>query len=147
MSTEPFDPSKAQTLAFAALDSCLSSDYFGRSEENWYDGVAGGLGGPAGELCGYLSPSRVIALVDELTALKTRTFVAGVAAERHEEQRGIAEEAFTDAVRRAREAEEILAKIRELATEWATQATDYDDDTEQQIADGRTILAALKDVK
>ncbi|PPJ31883.1 hypothetical protein C5E45_32860 [Nocardia nova] len=36
-----------------------------------------------------------------------------------------------------------LAEIRVLATEWAEQATDYDEDTEQQIADGRAILAIV----
>ena len=33
--------------------------------------------------------------------------------------------------------------VRSLATEWATQPTDYDEDTEQQIEDGGAILRAL----
>lgn len=44
---------------------------------------------------------------------------------------------------RADEAEAKLSAIRELATEWARQATDYDEDTEQQIEDGRKVLAIL----
>ena len=33
--------------------------------------------------------------------------------------------------------------VRALATEWATQPNDYDEDTEQQIEDGGAILRAL----
>ena len=35
--------------------------------------------------------------------------------------------------------------VRSLATEWATQPNDYDEDTEQQIEDGGAILRALDD--
>ena len=34
-------------------------------------------------------------------------------------------------------------RARVLATEWATQPTDYDEDTEQQIEDGNAIVRAL----
>lgn len=37
----------------------------------------------------------------------------------------------------------LLGRIRDLATKWATQPNDYDEDTEQQIEDGRAILALL----
>lgn len=40
---------------------------------------------------------------------------------------------------------EVLDTIRKLATEWATQPFDYDEDTEQQIADGRVLLGLLGD--
>ena len=46
----------------------------------------------------------------------------------------------------AAERDELAAKVervRALATEWATQPTDYDEDTEQQIEDGNAILRAL----
>src|SRR5690606_23419107 len=33
--------------------------------------------------------------------------------------------------------------VRALATQWATQPTDYDEDTEQQIADGLALLDIL----
>jgi hypothetical protein len=33
--------------------------------------------------------------------------------------------------------------VRALATEWATQPNDYDEDTEQQIEDGNAILRAI----
>ena len=36
-----------------------------------------------------------------------------------------------------------VERVRVLATEWATQPTDYDEDTEQQIEDGNAILRAL----
>ena len=36
-----------------------------------------------------------------------------------------------------------VERARALATEWATQPTDYDEDTEQQIEDGNAILRAL----
>lgn len=36
-----------------------------------------------------------------------------------------------------------VALVRNLATEWVTQSNDYDEDTEQQIADGRTLLGIL----
>ena len=36
-----------------------------------------------------------------------------------------------------------VERVRALATEWATQPTDYDEDTEQQIEDGGAILRAL----
>ena len=36
-----------------------------------------------------------------------------------------------------------VERARVLATEWATQPTDYDEDTEQQIEDGNAILRAL----
>ena len=36
-----------------------------------------------------------------------------------------------------------VERVRALATEWATQPTDYDEDTEQQIEDGNAILRAL----
>ena len=36
-----------------------------------------------------------------------------------------------------------VERARVLATEWATQPTDYDEDTEQQIEDGGAILRAL----
>ncbi|MFG1794198.1 hypothetical protein [Nocardia sp. NPDC049149] len=39
---------------------------------------------------------------------------------------------------------ELLDTIRELATEWATQPNDYDEDTEQQIDDGRVLLGLLE---
>ena len=38
-----------------------------------------------------------------------------------------------------------VERARVLATEWATQPTDYDEDTEQQIEDGGAILRALDD--
>ena len=38
---------------------------------------------------------------------------------------------------------EAVERVRALATEWATQPTDYDEDTEQQIEDGNAILRAL----
>ncbi|WP_327139386.1 hypothetical protein [Nocardia sp. NBC_01327] len=36
-----------------------------------------------------------------------------------------------------------LVALRDLATGWATQGTDYDEETEQQIADGRAVIAIL----
>ena len=36
-----------------------------------------------------------------------------------------------------------VERVRALATEWATQPTDYDEDTEQQIEDGNAIVRAL----
>lgn len=38
---------------------------------------------------------------------------------------------------------ELINAIRELATEWANQSNDYDEDTEQQIDDGRVLLGLL----
>ena len=38
-----------------------------------------------------------------------------------------------------------VERVRALATEWATQPNDYDEDTEQQIWDGGAILRALDD--
>lgn len=37
-----------------------------------------------------------------------------------------------------------IEEIRALAGKWAHQAVDYDEDTEQQIADGRELLAILE---
>ncbi|WP_327139391.1 hypothetical protein [Nocardia sp. NBC_01327] len=37
-----------------------------------------------------------------------------------------------------------LVALRELADGWATQGNDYDGDAEQQIADGRALLAILE---
>ena len=37
----------------------------------------------------------------------------------------------------------LVAEVREWATACATQATDYDEDTEQQIEDGREVLRIL----
>lgn len=37
-----------------------------------------------------------------------------------------------------------VERVQALATEWATQPTDYDEDTEQQIEDGKQILAILE---
>lgn len=37
-----------------------------------------------------------------------------------------------------------LEEIRQIASVWATQATDYDEDTEQQISDGRELMAVLE---
>lgn len=39
-----------------------------------------------------------------------------------------------------------LTAVGALAEEWATQPTDYDEDTEQQIEDGEAILAVLADM-
>ena len=39
---------------------------------------------------------------------------------------------------------EAVERVRALATEWATQPTDYDEDTEQQIEDGNAIVRALE---
>ena len=36
-----------------------------------------------------------------------------------------------------------VERVRALATEWATQPNDYDEDTEQQIEDGGAILRAI----
>lgn len=44
---------------------------------------------------------------------------------------------------RAEAAEATVRRVRRLAESWATQPTDYDEDTEQQIEDGRAILRAL----
>ena len=49
--------------------------------------------------------------------------------------------------RRAKAAEAKLDSVAKLADEWATQPTDYDEDTEQQIEDGRTVLAIIKPAK
>lgn len=38
----------------------------------------------------------------------------------------------------------VLAQIRDTAQAWAGQPTDHDDDTEQQIEDGRAILSVLQ---
>jgi hypothetical protein len=48
---------------------------------------------------------------------------------------------------RVAELETERAAVKALATKWATQGTDYDEDTEQQIDDGRAILAALGEVR
>lgn len=37
-----------------------------------------------------------------------------------------------------------LTAVRNLAIKWETQPTDYDEDTEQQIADGRELMAVLR---
>ena len=42
---------------------------------------------------------------------------------------------------------DLFAPIEALAMEWANQPTDYDEDTEQQIEDGHTLLAALAEVR
>ena len=44
---------------------------------------------------------------------------------------------------RAKAAEQVVRRVRGMAESWATQPTDYDEDTEQQIEDGRAILRAL----
>lgn len=44
---------------------------------------------------------------------------------------------------RAEAAEATVQLVRGMAESWATQPTDYDEDTEQQIEDGRAILRAL----
>ncbi len=44
---------------------------------------------------------------------------------------------------RAKAAEQVVRRVRRLAEAWATQPTDYDEDTEQQIEDGQAILRAL----
>ena len=44
---------------------------------------------------------------------------------------------------RAEAAEQAIQRVRGMAEAWATQPTDYDEDTEQQIEDGRAILRAL----
>ncbi|WP_161605454.1 ead/Ea22-like family protein [Pimelobacter simplex] len=41
------------------------------------------------------------------------------------------------------EQRDVIARVQALASEWAHQPTDYDEDTEQQIADGHALLAAL----
>lgn len=38
----------------------------------------------------------------------------------------------------------VLSEIAALAERWAYQATDYDEDTEQQIADGNELLRLLR---
>jgi hypothetical protein len=43
-----------------------------------------------------------------------------------------------------RDAKAKLAAAEALARDWADQPTDYDEDTEQQIADGRELLKALE---
>lgn len=43
------------------------------------------------------------------------------------------------------EARATVDTVRKLAAEWADQPTDYDEDTEQQIADGRTLRGLLGD--
>lgn len=40
-------------------------------------------------------------------------------------------------------AEAAVERVRALADEWANQPTDYDEDTEQQITDGRDLRAAI----
>ena len=37
-----------------------------------------------------------------------------------------------------------VERVQAIAAEWATQPTDYDEDTEQQIEDGKQILAILE---
>ena len=44
---------------------------------------------------------------------------------------------------RAKAAEQVVRRVRGMAEAWATQPTDYDEDTEQQIEDGKAILRAL----
>ena len=38
-----------------------------------------------------------------------------------------------------------LRAVLELAYRWATQSTDYDEDTEQQIDDGKAIVRAIEE--
>ncbi|HVV70199.1 MAG TPA: hypothetical protein VHI52_01665 [Verrucomicrobiae bacterium] len=40
---------------------------------------------------------------------------------------------------------DLLTTIAAIAESWAYQDTDYDEDTEQQIADGNTLLRLLRD--
>ena len=42
-----------------------------------------------------------------------------------------------------RERDKTISQVRVMASEWADQPNDYDEDTEQQIEDGRAVLAAL----
>ena len=51
----------------------------------------------------------------------------------------LADEAAAEALT----AEQIVDAVRNLAIQWAYQSTDYDDDTEQQIEDGRTLLRLI----
>ena len=44
---------------------------------------------------------------------------------------------------RAEAAEATVRRVRGMAEAWATQPTDYDEDTEQQIEDGKAIVRAL----
>ena len=38
-----------------------------------------------------------------------------------------------------------LRAVLDLADRWATQSTDYDEDTEQQIDDGKAIVRAIEE--
>ena len=53
------------------------------------------------------------------------------------------EQTITELAARAEAAEATVQLVRGMAESWATQPTDYDEDTEQQIEDGRAILRAL----
>lgn len=76
-STEAINLYRIQASAVAAHQDWLTSDYFGRGTVSWYDGVAGGLGGDVGELCGQMTPEVVLVLVAELR--EARATIARVA--------------------------------------------------------------------
>ena len=46
-------------------------------------------------------------------------------------------------LRRVDDLASAIERVRGMAEAWATQPTDYDEDTEQQIEDGKAILRAL----
>jgi hypothetical protein len=64
--TEAIDLDRIEFLAKQAHQDWAHSDYFGCGTVSWYDGVAGGLGGEVGELCGEMTPAVALALVAEL---------------------------------------------------------------------------------
>ena len=48
-------------------------------------------------------------------------------------------------IEQVRKRDAALRAVLELADRWATQSTDYDEDTEQQIDDGKAIVRAIEE--
>ena len=83
-------------------------------------------------------------LVPELLAevVKVRADVERLRHERRDESRYLVEtHNERAALRRA------IETIRSTADRWANQPTDYDEDTEQQIEDGRELLAVIERIE
>jgi hypothetical protein len=69
-------------------------------------------------------------------------FIDEIAEVTHERDQLRAAKLVTD--EQLRKQAELIDMAGKLADEWADQSTDYDEDTEQQIADGRTLRGLLR---
>ncbi len=129
-----------------ALGRATPGPWAYHADQHRDDGRVWRLGGDGDDICRLAYPDRE---ADAHLIANAPTWLAELLAEVDNARRELGDvhvslySEIAMLTARAKAAEQVVRRVRGMAEAWATQPTDYDEGTEQQIEDGKAILRAL----